>query len=716
MLSHQYTGYRIAAALLLATSTTLAAPPTKPPDAPVVAEPEHGPDDTAFIVPDVSIPSGGFGKALSAACNAIQELPPPPRPAVERAQASKEERLRLDAGVLRAACEAVASDSLDDPLLDSLREFRDTGNLLALASALADVRRDDPNPWKTAADKLSASKGRLEGGIQGSEALSGIESRVIEGLADFLVTRTKEEAILYLQEQFTSRFCKKPDLRTILPRTCETLETLDSTVSIAAIGTALNGAARRDLEALPDGVLKLASKHDRAHYYVYEPSRLAYALIEQIARGRNPKTLALGLHQIPRRSCEKASGSAIEPATLSCREIFMAIRVASAMLYAAQMNGLDAQTPASLAEEPALVLGTLLDGEKAYLAVSAFRPLKAAELEKATRGVVDAAQLLATLQASLKSLRAQDKDDAAPTERRRRLGNAAVEILSGLSRATREWLSLTVFASAPVPAEVAAAFDITEDLTLLGQDLIAEQYGAAIADLRLLIVRLQQKELLQPTDEKSKAAIRAVVTGIGRFAPLVAEIAAASSSKDVATALEAAAAPAGSYKAKYERSSLSLNAAVGAMVGLELVRTDPPPGAVEETATSGMFAGLAALGVHVSTPFVEREAGGHWLHGGLLLSVLDLGALTTQRFESEISSTEQVDDEPNVGVAQLFAPGAYLTLGLFHSPFLLGAGFSFAPSLRTITTTDTAGVATSQDVPAVRYGTFLAMDLTLLPF
>jgi hypothetical protein len=131
------------------------------------------------------------------------------------------------------------------------------------------------------ADKLTTAKGRLQGGMQGSEALSGIESRVIEGLADFLVTRTKEEAILYLQEQFTNRFCKKPDLRTILPRTCETLETLDATVSIAAVGTALNGAARRDLEALPDGVLKLASKHDRAHYYVYEPSRLVYALIEQ---------------------------------------------------------------------------------------------------------------------------------------------------------------------------------------------------------------------------------------------------------------------------------------------------------------------------------------------------------------------------------------------------------------------------------------------------
>jgi hypothetical protein len=153
--------------------------------------------------------------------------------------------------------------------------------LVVLASALAESRRDDPNLWKAVADKLTTAKGRLQGGMQGSEALSGIESRVIEGLADFLVTRTKEEAILYLQEQFTNRFCKKPDLRTILPRTCETLETLDATVSIAAVGTALNGAARRDLEALPDGVLKLASKHDRAHYYVYEPSRLVYALIEQ---------------------------------------------------------------------------------------------------------------------------------------------------------------------------------------------------------------------------------------------------------------------------------------------------------------------------------------------------------------------------------------------------------------------------------------------------
>jgi hypothetical protein len=695
-----------------------------------------GPDDSPFVIPDVAVPIEGFGKKLTEACEALEVLfaglpkPATMQPAGARVPAATLSDARSGAAValatvggnLMAACEDLRKESGDlSPHLEFLRSLRSEGGLEELTYRFVQAKAEKPavkkgvalvwpeaDVWQAAAE-AGVDENQLQGNAS-SETLSGLESRVIEGLADFLVTRTKEEAILYLQQRIKDHVCTDDDLKTLLPRICETLSSLDASISLAAIGTALNGAARRDLEALPDNLLKLAAKHDRPHYFVYEPARLAYALFRETADGRNPKDLVIGLHRMAPRSCEAAPVATTDKPTLHCKNAFAMLRLASAMIYAGSANGLDARAYSRSSDGPLLV-GTVLDGEAAAMNVGVLRALTPDEVVKAITGVIEVSRLLSSWNQELASLRALEKKEATtPEDRRRRLASAAVQLLRAVGQ-MKVWVQLLPDQRSKDDVEL--ALQVVQELADLGRDLVAEQYGAALADLRALIVHLRTHELFATSNTKLAAAVE----GVGKLAPLIAEIASAQSSKDVATALEAAAAPAGSYTAKYQRSLVALNAFVGGLAGTEVIRTprDPVTGD-RDTGRSGMIAGFAAVGVQVTAPFLARDAGGYWFHVGIMASILDLGALTTQRFDEEVSGTESVDESPNVGVKQVFSPGAYITLGIMQTPLVIGGGFSLAPNLRTVETNDTAGTPQAKEVSAMRYGGFVAMDLTLLPF
>jgi hypothetical protein len=234
----------------------------------------------------------------------------------------------------------------------------------------------------------------------------------------------------------------------------------------------------------------------------------------------------------------------------------------------------------------------------------------------------------------------------------------------------------------------------------LTADLITEQYGRAVVDSKQFV---QSVDKLMPP-----AGLTPVLQEIEKILPLVSEIASAKSSADVSAALEAAASPADSYRAKYQRSVVALGALVGGLVGYESPNK-PNNAALGDTQGSGIAAGFAPVGVEATIPLSSS------FYFGGLLSVLDVGALTTARFKSEVSTSQTVSTETNVTFGQVFSPGVYAMFGLAGSPFVLGGGASFAPSLRTLDAKDASGaVIASENVSVVRFGGFLAMDLTIL--
>jgi hypothetical protein len=191
-------------------------------------------------------------------------------------------------------------------------------------------------------------------------------------------------------------------------------------------------------------------------------------------------------------------------------------------------------------------------------------------------------------------------------------------------------------------------------------------------------------------------------------AGLAARLADARSGDDVRSAFEAAATPVGGWQAKRYREGGrgSVTAFPGATAGAEWLVGDGRPGAA---------LGLA-LPIGYELQLLSRADGsGTTTPGcalgvcsvGLFLPVLDLGGLVSYR----VSGTEAVESTPNTSLRQVFAPGAFLSLGLGRTPATLLLGGQFMPAQRKVTDEE-AGLSGN----VFRFGVGISADVVLLRF
>jgi hypothetical protein len=96
---------------------------------------------------------------------------------------------------------------------------------------------------------------------------------------------------------------------------------------------------------------------------------------------------------------------------------------------------------------------------------------------------------------------------------------------------------------------------------------------------------------------------------------------------------------------------------------------------------------------------------------GLFLQAVDLGALASWRFSDE--DEDEVESEPELGFAQVFAPGIFPVLHVAGSPLTLGFGWSRTPGLRA--GSDAEGEENPRRFDASRWGAFIAFDVPLFP-
>lgn len=563
------------------------------------------------------------------------------------------------------------------------------------------------------------------------EILGGLSSKVIDGLADFLVTRSKQEAVLFLQEQVEDRICN-PEFMTdnpgpvLLPNTCQAFENIDASISLNAMGVSLNKAARADLVVLPDSLMQYATKKDPRHHYFYEPARLLYASALAVhAERHGPLDVIAWTHRIPMRKCEE-NPSTEEGKT--CKSIFKALRVGSALVYS-----LVQQAPEFSTEDLAhadqwgpRVIALALDLES-NLKVAKVLPATGFELPRLTgnlekiRNIANAAH---KVQVTIETLVKLQEDEAGtlksetPEQQRARIAKAVLLAVGLLLDDASALLPLVE--DLPDPATAAAAqarfktaFDLLSFVARIGRSALEEDVAAITVETSRMLSALNERRWKDGESIDDRNLLKALLPIVSKYTPLIVEIASAKSSKDVASAFEAAAAPVGSYKVKFERPTIALNAFVGAFVGEERIQK----GNVKDA--SPTFAMFAPVGVHLSYP-TFRGVGPQI---GAMLSVLDLGTLTQQRFDDELKDENEKDvgtteKTANVSLTQVFSPGAYVTVAIanrnLRTPITLGFGASFVPNLRAVTLEDELG--TVQDTASVlRWGGFVAFDLTLLP-
>ncbi|WP_276135180.1 hypothetical protein [Polluticoccus soli] len=219
-----------------------------------------------------------------------------------------------------------------------------------------------------------------------------------------------------------------------------------------------------------------------------------------------------------------------------------------------------------------------------------------------------------------------------------------------------------------------------------------------------VIEKDQELKLLGAEEDRIMNAQRfsPVLLRLGTFMASVAE---AKSSEEVSDAIEAAALPAGSSRVKREsRGNIALNAYLGPFVGYERIE------GIDDQFQFNSYGLLAPVGVSASLgQFYSVFSGKHTSSLSLFLSAIDLGAVAAFRMEDD--ETSQI---PTITLRELVAPGAFLIYGFGKTPISFGAGWQIGPRLRNVTATDNTvsemysrfSLSFTVDIPLLNFATW----------
>lgn len=582
-----------------------------------------------------------------------------------------------DAAVPGAACKALQAKSLNDNdilFLHHLKSLSDSraSSLVRAASALSSLQGYTDGEISSA---FSGAAGSIREAAEPTTSFLGsLPQTVINGLADFVVTRAKQEAAQYIKDQLDETLCKNPNLRPYVSSLCLALDELDPSLTLNAAAAYLQRAALSDLQRLPEVALELEPTKTDSQAGVL----LGLVLLRTIRSGHPPLDVIWSAKQLV---CGKNAEQFSAPvASAAC--------TASQIVYAVYEQGSSWQNAAR----------AVSGSSSRYLALSVILSL---EEERHTsfstaayNGAFPFLEKLNSTLATLDTLQGSVLKNADKAGTKDQLDLALKVIALAVDGAR-----LTNCFATSLPA---GASCLSTDSVLSSVASIATFASASLGEsgpsLAISALQLAEQNAL-PLPPKLRA-----------FVPFLTELSNAKSSADVEAAIAAAAAPVGSYATKYQRSAVTVTAFVGGSFGREWVQFQ------SKWTGSNVGGVFAPVGLHATTPLCPH------FNLGVLLSVIDLGSLASSRLQAESSTnattgtTSTVSTNSTIGLAQIFSPGLYLTAGLGGGPITLGVGGVITPGLRQEVTTDVSGVVTSStNLASFRVQAFLAFDLTLLP-
>lgn len=532
---------------------------------------------------------------------------------------------------------------------------------------------------------------------QSTETLASIENKLVDGVADFIVTRAKAEAAYFFQSELKKELCgDKDEYKEYVPNLCVALDSLELSMSLNSMGLFLRSAVKKDLETLPDAFLKNASYKavkDASPADVLLAARLIYPAYKANREGMSPLDILRGFSEIDLK-CENTKGEVCKDiADQEYRsQLVSRIKIASILMRAFEQNAytdLDFNNDINyIAVGFALSFNEMMKNKSN---VSKFT-------HKNLNSLLNKSDQLKAMKKQMEVILHLVEESKKPVEQ----ADATLNYDPKLRLQERLQSMDNMLA-------------LLDDLSVSSLSLFCKPGDGnceqTIKGLRIQLYNLRQtsiiaKELLRGDEAAYMTAFLGFVSATKnddllpdqakKIIPVMVEIANAKTSKDVANVLEAAAAPVGSYREKAKREMFSVTAFFGGSAGQESYTLNGE----KQLHNTGLQA-FAPIGFQYSWPTkVKKEAFRNW---GVFFSLIDLGPIVSTETESGVES------ETNVGFKQLFAPGLYGTFNLY-GPFNVGLGIAKTPDI--MNSTDTGDTITD----AWRYQGFIAMDLTLFPF
>ncbi len=474
--------------------------------------------------------------------------------------------------------------------------------------------------------------------------LSIDESAILWGLTDFIVQRVKENLNEYGLKRFIKARCGEQ--RRYLASTCDLLQSKTDDEAFLPSLSALRQAVRADLEQLPKPVLAERARPGTLSGSDRDLVLSAY-MTGHIFYGLKDGNRLLGALGVPYDSVSTDSF------TVSCRDTPIAAGVFRFSAIAAELAAgqplKEKQADRLIQYESAVkALMIRLHDAKTHGWPTDGAGAHCGTHERAGSGFSNLPQVfgvLRTLEAAIATLQqakqgvetARARGDAAVGDARRLY---ALNLVDALSDVVRGLIGI-------VQTERSReASDVVARMREITRSLIQGDYGTA------LVSTVSMARAFAPSDTGEQRRISTVLSYVG----FAADLAAATDAATVTQALNRVAAPRSAFlrKRRDDRGHgyLTLNAYAGAGGATETVLVGS--GLSGEQKRSFAFSAFVPVG-----PELGISLGKGWSVGALL-AVIDLGALTSFRTQSDTS----IGQAPEVKFQEVFAPSVNVVVGI----------------------------------------------------
>jgi len=232
-------------------------------------------------------------------------------------------------------------------------------------------------------------------------------------------------------------------------------------------------------------------------------------------------------------------------------------------------------------------------------------------------------------------------------------------------------------------------------LTNLLSDIQVKSYNSAVFEAYLLL-----QKYTNMSNEKLDEFIK--------YGTFISTVSLAKDSKEVQSAIESIALPSGSYRIKRESFfNVSLNAYCGAFVGYEKIKgVDKGNAQVNFKFKDWNSYGVTApIGIALNLGKIKPYCIKNSQSVSLFFSAIDIGALAAYRFVNDSASVV-----PKVELKDIISPGVFLSWGFGKTPFALSVGYQMGPILRKVS----SSANTFADNKYTRFSVSLTIDIPIV--
>ena len=243
-----------------------------------------------------------------------------------------------------------------------------------------------------------------------------------------------------------------------------------------------------------------------------------------------------------------------------------------------------------------------------------------------------------------------------------------------------------------------------------------DDYSNGFHDINSIYLAVRQKRFAQAVsatadfftvilkyDSGKEKQIARLIQKLSTYGTFMANVANAETSDEVDSIITQTVLPAGSsYIKKHSVCNVALQAYTGIYAGSQQQATD-----AKYVGAAGLFApvGIAASWGFARKGKMPKNPGSF----SLFASIIDIGPLVSFRFTNY---NDTIANDVQVRLAQIVSPGIHAVWGIPKLPLSLGVGCNWTPLLTDIEKEQT----TVQTKNGFRYQVFLAVDIPLLNF